>query len=137
VGAVAVLLPPESRRVALVDALGIVGFTLIGMLSHGVGIGGAGLLRDTVPLLGGWTVAALLFRLYGRPTIARLAATWAVGITGGVLVRALALGRDLDGRQAAFLVTTLVFCALVLGGARLAMARAGTRPPAREGGPRG
>ena len=47
--------------------------------------------------------SALATRLYERPSLRRLLATWAVGITGGVLVRALILGRHLDGHQAAFL----------------------------------
>jgi hypothetical protein len=43
-----------------------------------------------------------------------------VGITAGVLVRALILGRDLNGDQAAFLATSLVFTLLFVAAARAA-----------------
>ena len=42
------------------------------------------------------------------PSFGRLAATWAVGVPAAVLVRALVLGRTLGGKEAAFLVVSLV-----------------------------
>ena len=120
-----------ARWLVLADALCILVFTCIGMLSHDRGITGNGIARDTVPLLGAWLGAALLLRTYRRPSVARLLATWAVGIPAGVLVRALVLGRDLDGGQAAFLLTTLGFSALLIGGARLGLGTA--RDPSAAG----
>jgi hypothetical protein len=85
-------------------------FAIVGLLSHHASA--SAFARDALPLLGGWFAAALMTRLYQRPSLARLLVTWAAGITAGVLVRALILGRHLDGHQAAFLATSLVFTLL-------------------------
>jgi hypothetical protein len=85
-------------------------FAIVGLLSHHASA--SAFARDALPLLGGWFAAALATRLYQRPSIQRLLVTWAAGITAGVLVRALILGRHLDGHQAAFLATSLVFTLL-------------------------
>jgi hypothetical protein len=85
-------------------------FAIVGLLSHHASA--SAFARDALPLLGGWFAAALATRLYQRPSIQRLLVTWAAGITTGVLVRALILGRHLDGHQAAFLATSLVFTLL-------------------------
>ena len=97
--------------------MAIVVFAVVGLLSHDASP--SAFAHDALPLLGGWFAAALATRLYERPTLGRLLVTWAVGITGGVLVRALILGRDLDGHQAAFLATSLVFTALFVVAARV------------------
>jgi tellurite resistance protein TehA-like permease len=44
--------------------------------------------------------------------------TWLVGVTAGVAVRALVLGRAVNGHEAAFLVTSLVFTLLLVLGCR-------------------
>jgi hypothetical protein len=48
-------------------------------------------------------------------------ATWAVGVPAAVLVRALALGRDLNGKQAAFLVVSLVTIGVLVVASRFAL----------------
>jgi 4-amino-4-deoxy-L-arabinose transferase-like glycosyltransferase len=99
------------------DAAAILVFAVVGMLSHHR-LGAAGFARDALPLLAGWFAAAAAFRLYRRRAGRRLAATWAVGIPAGLVVRRLALGH---GLEPAFVATTLVFTlALVLAG-RLAL----------------
>jgi hypothetical protein len=95
-------------------------FAIVGLLSHHASA--SAFARDALPLLGGWFAAALVTRLYRRPSIARLLVTWAAGITAGVLVRALILGRRLDGHQAAFLATSLVFTLLFVLALRAATA---------------
>jgi Protein of unknown function (DUF3054) len=104
------LLALPSRVAIAADAVAIVVFALVGMLSHGAQA--SAFARDALPLLGGWFAAALVTRLYTRPSLSRLLVTWAAGITVGVVVRALILGRDLDGHQAAFLATSLIFTLL-------------------------
>jgi hypothetical protein len=104
----------------LADAAAILVFALVGMASHHR-LGAGGLLRDALPLLGGWFAAAAAFRLYRRGGTRRLLATWVVGVPLGVLVRALALGRALDRHEAAFLATTLVFTLLFVLAGRLAL----------------
>jgi hypothetical protein len=99
----------SSRSLALSDAVAIVVFATIGLLSHRHGIGPRGYARDALPVLAGWFGAALVFGAYSRRTTGALLLTWIVGVPLGVLIRGLALGRSLDGDQAAFLVVTLVF----------------------------
>jgi Protein of unknown function (DUF3054) len=96
-----------SRTLAAADAAAILAFVTIGLVSHHKGLGAAGYARDALPLLGGWFGAALPFRLYSARSTGRLAATWLAGVTAGVLVRALALGRSLDGKEAAFYAVAL------------------------------
>ena len=94
------------------DALAILIFVTIGLISHHKGIGVNGYARDALPLLGGWFVAAVVFRLYVTYQPRRVLATWVVGITGGVVVRALILGRSFNGDEAAFLGVALVMTLL-------------------------
>jgi hypothetical protein len=112
------LLAPRRRIAIASDAAAIALFAVVGLLSHHASP--SAFARDALPLLGGWFAAALATRLYERPSIPRLLVTWAAGITAGVLVRALILGRTLDGRQAAFLATSLVFTLLFVVAMRAA-----------------
>jgi hypothetical protein len=91
------------------DAIALVAFSVVGLLSHHGTVTAGGLARDALPLLGGWFAAALVFRLYTRPSPSRLLATWACGVTAGVVVRALVLGRAANGHEAAFLGVALAF----------------------------
>ncbi len=112
-----------SRRLApIADASALVVFAVVGLLSHHGTVTATGLARDALPLLGGWFAAALAFRLYVRPSAARLLATWATGITAGVLVRALILGRKLNGHEAAFLGVALTFTLLFVAAGRAVVA---------------
>jgi hypothetical protein len=104
------LLAPQRRVAVAADAAAIVVFAVVGVISHHASP--SAFFRDALPLLGGWFAAALVTRLYRRPTVSRFLATWALGITAGVLVRALILGRSLDRHEAAFLATSLVFTLL-------------------------
>jgi hypothetical protein len=94
-------------RAAAADAAAILLFTTVGLLSHG--FDAAGYLRDALPLLAAWLAVGTAVGLYRRPSRARLLATWACAVPLGWLVRALALGRALDGSELAFLGVTLVF----------------------------
>ena len=100
----------RGGRAAASDAAAIVAFAVVGLLSHGASFSAFG--RDALPLLAGWFAVGVAVRLYDRPSVKRLLVTWSVGITAGVLVRALILGRHLNGKQAAFLATSLVFTLL-------------------------
>ena len=109
-----------TRRVlALTDAVAILLFATIGLISHDKGLSAGGYARDWLPLLAGWYGAALLFHLYSRPRLRALLETWLVGITTGVLLRALVLGRSLNGKEAAFLVVSLVMSLIFVGALRI------------------
>jgi DUF3054 family protein len=110
---------PRPRLAAAADAAAIAVFAVVGLLSHHGGVSARGLARDALPLLGGWFAAALLVRLYATPTFRRLATTWLVGITGGVVVRAAILRHTDVGKEAAFLGVALVFTLLFSLAARL------------------
>ena len=118
------------RLDALADALALVAFVTVGLLSHDHTLSLTGYARDLLPLLAGWFAAAALFRLYrggGRSSYLSLLATWLVGVPLGVGIRALVLGRSPDGKEAAFLGVALAFTGLFV----LAFRALLTRQPAR------
>ena len=99
-------------RLAVADALALVAFVTVGLLSHDHALSAGGYARDALPLLAGWFGAATLFGLYRGSGRWALVATWAVGVPLGVLIRAIVLGRSPDGDEAAFLGVALVFTGL-------------------------
>ena len=98
------------------DAVAIVVFATVGLLSHDKGLGPAGYARDVLTIGGGWLLVARATGLYAAPTMRRYLTTWFLGVTAGVAVRAIALGRNFDGKELSFLIvaliTTLVFTTL-------------------------
>ncbi len=122
---------PPPRWAIAADAAAIVVFAVIGNLSHHGGVTAGGLARDVLPLLGGWLSAGLAFGLYRRPTLGRLAATWLVGITAGVVIRAAILHHTGVSQEAAFLAVALVFTLLFALTARLVAAQQLGSDPAR------
>jgi hypothetical protein len=109
------------------DAGALVVFAVIGMLSHDGAVFVTGFVRDALPLLVGWFAVALAIDTYRSPSRAKLLLTWAIGVPLGVVIRGIALGRHVDGMQAAFLVTTMVFTLVLV----LAFRAAGGRLAAR------
>lgn len=109
-----------TSRYAVSDAAAIVLFTTVGLLSHGFEL--VGYARDALPLLAAWFAVALALGLYRRRSWGRFLACWAIAIPLGVLVRALVLGRDLDGGEAAFLGVSLGVGLVFLVGLRLLVA---------------
>jgi hypothetical protein len=104
------------RRRALADLVALLAFVVVGVLSHEHALAGRALLHNAVPLLAGWFGVAAVSGSYRRGGWWQLL-PWCVGLPLGVLARALWLGHPLDGKQAAFLVTTLLFGgAFVLAG---------------------
>jgi hypothetical protein len=119
---------PRPALASACDAVALVAFAVVGLLSHRGGVSGSGLARDALPLLGGWFAAAALLHLYDRPSPLRLAGTWLVGVSAGVVVRALVLGHTQVGREAAFLAVSLAFSLVFVLAARLLV---GLAPAAR------
>jgi hypothetical protein len=117
------MIPPRPPRVlALADASALVLFSVVGLLSHDGKVSVAGLGRDALPLLAGWFAAALVFGTYRRRSVRALLFAWVVGVPLGVALRALVLGRALDGREAAFLAVALTFTLLFVLALRAALA---------------
>ncbi len=78
------------RKAAAWDAAALLVFVVVGVLTHGASVGA--FFRDAACILGGWFAAAVVLRPYRRGTWWRLGATWLVGVSAGVLVRAVVVG---------------------------------------------
>jgi hypothetical protein len=120
------LFPPPRLAIAC-DTAAIVVFAVIGNLSHHGEVSVRSLARDVLPLLGGWLAAGLAFGLYRQPALWRFFATWFVGVTAGVVVRAAILRHTEVGKEASFLTVALVFTLLFSLAARALTAWMGHR----------
>jgi hypothetical protein len=101
-----------SHRIAVAtDLLALFAFVTVGLFNHDGGVSATGYARDILPIAGCWLLAAGAFDLYKRPRPRALLATRLVGVTAGVLVRALVRWR-FDGGDAVFLPVALCFSLL-------------------------
>jgi len=107
-----------AALLAVSDAVAIIVFATIGLISHHHGLSVRGYARDALPIVGVWFAAGLGLRLYVTQRPSRLAATWLIGVTGGVLVRALILGRTLNGKEATFLAVALITIGVLVAALR-------------------
>ena len=73
---------------------------------------------EAADLGAGWLPGTLV-GLYRQPSRRRLLATWIVAVPLAWLVRALVLGRELDGSELAFLGVSLAFTLPFVAVARL------------------
>jgi Protein of unknown function (DUF3054) len=101
------------------DVVALLAFVTIGLVNHHGGISAADYARDAIPLAGCWLLAGGAFDLYKRPRLRALLGTWLVGVTAGVLVRAL-VRWHVDGGDAVFLVVGLCFTLLFVVVVRIA-----------------
>jgi hypothetical protein len=92
-------------------------FVVVGVLTHDASL--TAFLRDALCLLGGWFAVAVVVRLYARNGSWRLFATWLVGVSLGVLVRAAIVGHW----PGAFYGVALAFSALLVLAGRALMAK--------------
>jgi hypothetical protein len=96
-----------------IDALAIGLFVLTGLRSHGT-LDEFGLQRNLPAFLVGWFVAALLAGVYrAQPAKWSLPIAWAMGVTLGIMLRNLLIGRGLLG------TISPVFWAISLAGVAL------------------
>jgi len=96
-----------------IDALAIGLFVLTGLRSHGT-LDEFGLQRNLPAFLVGWFVAALLAGVYrAQPAKWSLPVAWALGVTLGIALRNLLIGRGLFG------TISPVFWAISLAGVAL------------------
>jgi hypothetical protein len=93
-------------RLALAGVVAILVFATIGQFSHHGGVSVAGYAEDTLPFLVGW----LLFTWRSG----RFVPTWLLGVTWGVVVRAVVLSHY-RWSELSFLVVALVFIGAVSG----------------------
>jgi hypothetical protein len=102
-----------AGRRAAGDAVALLAFVAIGILTHEASF--TAFVRDALCILGGWFAVAGLVHVYTRGGWWRLGATWLVGVSLGVLVRAAIVGRW----PGAFYGVALAFTALFVAGGRL------------------
>ena len=80
-----------------IDALAIGLFVLTGLRSHGT-LDEFGLQRNLPAFLVGWFVAAIVAGVYrAQPAKWSLPVAWALGVTLGIMLRNLLIGRGLFG----------------------------------------
>ena len=96
-----------------IDALAIGLFVLTGLRSHGT-LDELGLQRNLPAFLVGWFVAAIVAGVYrAQPAKWSLPVAWALGVTLGIALRNLLIGRGLLG------TISPVFWAISLAGVAL------------------
>jgi hypothetical protein len=103
---------------ALADIAALVAFVLVGPRGHRVGTL-EGFARNAVPLLGAWSLVALVARTYRRPGWRSLLRTWIVAVPIGLLARTVIVGSPRGARILVFLGVGLAFTLLLLVLARL------------------
>jgi hypothetical protein len=99
-----------------IDALAIGLFVLTGLRSHGT-LDEFGLQRNLPAFLVGWFVAAIVSGVYrAQPAKWSLPIAWAMGVTLGIMLRNLLIGRGLFGTiSPVFWVISLAGVALFTG----------------------
>lgn len=102
------------------DALAMTLFVLVGLQSHGT-LDEYGLQRSLPPFLLGWFLVALPLGVYrAQPPKWALPAAWVLGVTLGILIRGLWMGRGLFGALSpVFWMISLTGVALFTGLPRL------------------
>lgn len=105
---------PSPSTAASLDAAAVLAFAALGALSHDGSAAGA-FLRTGLPFLAGWFAAALVLRLYERPSAWRLAGTWAAGTSLGLAARSL-----VDTPAPSFVAVSFASLLVLAAGWRLA-----------------
>ncbi len=108
----------ERRRtavpVAIVDAVALVVFVLVGIRSHHeVGALDA-FFRNAVPLEAMWFAVAVVSGAYRRPGLRSLLWTWIVAVPAALVIRSLWVGSPSGVRLLTFLGVGLAFTLLFL-----------------------
>lgn len=101
------------------DTAAILAFVLAGLASHDEAATVVSVGRNAGPILACWFAAAAPLGTYRRPRLRALAATWVLGVGGGVLLRAALLGRPTGRGLAVFLLVSLGTTAALVGAWRL------------------
>jgi len=79
-----------ARWSAFADAAALTVFAVVGVLTHGSSVGALG--RDLLLFSAAGFAVALVLKLYSRGGRKRLLATWLIGISAAVLIRAALVG---------------------------------------------
>ena len=115
------------------DALALIAFVLVGLFSHHQDSGIAVFLRNAVPLLVCWFVAAIALGTYRKDALAGLLLNWAVAVPTALLIRTWVIGSpSRPARIALFLAVGMAFTLLFLVVARAVPRLAGVGQRKRQ-----
>ncbi|MCS7300443.1 MAG: DUF3054 domain-containing protein [Fimbriimonadales bacterium] len=105
----------------IADTIALTLFVLMGLYSHGT-LDEYGLQRSLPPFLLGWFLTAVPLGVYrAQPPKWALPAAWALGVTLGIMIRGVWMGRGLFGAfSPVFWTISLIGVALFTGAPRLA-----------------
>jgi DUF3054 family protein len=109
--------PSGTRRagvLAAIDAIALIGFTLVGVSNHDRGLPLDALARVGGPLLLAWFVAAAVFGTYRRPSVRTLLLAWAAAVPVAGVVRTVIAGGPWGRELAVFLAVAMAFTLLFL-----------------------
>jgi Protein of unknown function (DUF3054) len=100
-----------TRRGVLptIDAVALLVFVVVGLLQHEEGADPGLFVRNAVPLLAAWFVAARVVGTYRRPAAGVLLLTWALAVPVGLLVRTAWVGSPHGTQILVFLGVGLAF----------------------------
>jgi hypothetical protein len=104
-----------ARAALAGDLIALPMFVVVGMGSHRTGAQIAIFLRNTVPVVLAWLVAARFLATYRPPAFTSMFATWAVAVPVGIVIRSLIAGRLDDDGFFVFLGVAMAFTLLFLG----------------------
>ncbi len=110
-------------RLAVADLVALLGFSVAGAAFHGVEVSWDVVLRTFLPLAASWLSAAALLGTYRRGGWPVLAATWAMAVPVGILLRQALLGRLASPGTWPFLLVGTAVSGLLLALVRLAVWR--------------
>lgn len=119
---------------AIADGAALMLFTVIGARFHSLPLELDVVLRTTLPLWAAWFLAAVLLGTYARRRWWVFLLNWAVAVPTGLLIRQIALGRELDFATVVFVgVSMVATLALLLTGRGLLAALRGATASLRRG----
>jgi hypothetical protein len=100
--------------VVALDAIALIAFVAVGMRSHDAGTATDIFLRNAVPLLGVWAIAAVVLGTYRRMHLATLLWTWLIAVPIALVIRSVWVGSPTGSRLAVFLAIGMAFTLLFL-----------------------
>jgi hypothetical protein len=107
--------PAPVRLTVAVDLLALVLFVVTGMRSHHEGTYASIFLRNVIPLVGSWSIAAAALGTYRRGGLGMLLRTWIVAVPIALVVRSVWVGSPSEiGPFLTFLAVGLAFTLLFL-----------------------
>jgi len=112
---------PSARSVAVIDAVALVAFVVVGVIQHDEGLAFAGLVRTGVPLLVAWFAVALAVGTHRRVGWGTLVATWALAVPLGLVARSVIRGGPWGRGLLIFGGIAMAFTLLFLVAGRMAL----------------